>query len=151
MRQFATNLLFFSLFITQMGCGLITGEEVARLSINQVGPNPVEVSIELKKDEEIYVWSNMDMEFEGILKMEFQMEILKNGAPLGNITIDPTDRTKLTLNKLRTSNGNKTSLSFSRKNAQINIPEDGTYTFKAYLESRTTNLKIDKAELVLRR
>ena len=151
MRQLIINLIILSFLTMLLGCGAITGEEIARLSINQVDTEAIETSVVLEKGEAIFVWSNMDLEFEGKLRLKFKMEILKEGEHLDYITIDPTDRTKLTLNQFRTSKGNKTKLSFSRRNAQINIPENGNYTFKAYLESRTSNLKIDKADLVLRR
>lgn len=143
------------LLIFLIGCSAITGEEVARLPINEISTenNLVvkEVSLDLKKDEEIAFWSDIDMEYEGDASLRFRVEVLKNGEDFGGFEIDPTDKS-MTLGEVRTTIMDKTDWSFSGKNSEVKIEEDGKYTFKAILvSSDNPSLKIEKAELVIKK
>lgn len=138
------------------GCDALMGEEVARLSINQVSKDDKnlivkEASVDLKKGEEIAIWSEMDIEYEGDVALRFKMEVLKNGENIGGLEIDPTDK-NITIGEVRTSLMGKTDWSFTGKNSEITIEEDGNYTFKGILvASENTTLKVMKAEIVLKK
>lgn len=143
------------LLIFLIGCSAITGEEVARLPINEVSTENnlivKEVSLNLKKDEEIAFWSDIDVEYEGEASLRFRVEVLKNGEDFGGFEIDPTDKS-ITLGEVRTTIMDKTDWSFSGKNSELKIEEDGKYTFKAILvSSDNPSLKIEKAELVIKK
>lgn len=143
------------LLISLVGCSAITGEEVARLPINEVSTENnlivKEVSLDLKKDEEIAFWSDIDVEYEGEASLRFRVEVLKNGEDFGGFEIDPTDKS-MTLGEVRTTIMGKTDWSFSGKNSEVKIEEDAKYTFKAILvSSDNPSLKIEKAELVIKK
>jgi hypothetical protein len=146
----AFSLLLFS------GCSALTGEEIGRLPINQVSTDNnnmivKEISLELKKDDEIAIWSDMDIEYEGNVALRFRIEILKNGENFGGLEIDPTDK-NITIAEVKTSLMDKTDWSFSGKNSEIKIEEDGNYTFKGILvSSENSTLKVNKAEIVLKK
>lgn len=143
------------LLVFMVGCSAITGEEVARLPVNEISTEnnlvAKEVSLDLKKDEEIAFWSDMNIEYEGDASLRFRVEVLKNGEDFGGFEIDPTDKS-ITLDEVRTTIMDKTDWSFSGKNSEIKIEDDGKYTFKAILvSSDNPSLKIKKAELVIKK
>lgn len=138
------------------GCNALTGEEVGRLQINQVSTDKdnlifKEISLDLKKDEKIAIWSDMDVEYEGDVALRFRLEILKDGENLGGLEIDPTDK-NITIGEIKTSLGGKTDWSFSGKNSEIKIEDDGNYTFKGILiASENSSLNVNKAEIILKK
>jgi hypothetical protein len=137
------------------GCDTLLGKEVARLPINEVSTAGHEVAKEaavpLKKGDEIALWSDMALAYEGDAPVRFQVQVLKNGAPFKQLELDPTEK-NVSVNEVKTSFNDKVDWRFSGKNAELKIPEDGTYTFKARLVAATNpTLKITKAELVLKK
>lgn len=138
--------------ITMLGC---TGEEIGRLQINHISTEGdmvvKETTLNLKKGDEVAIWSDMDIEYEGDVDLRFRIEFLKNGLPMDQLEVDPTDK-NITLGEVRTSLMDKTDWSFSGKNAEITIDEDATYTFKAFLiASENPSLVLNKAEVVLKK
>ena len=154
-KTVALILLAIAIF-SFTGCDALTGEEVGRLPINQVSTNDdeqiiKEISLDLKKGEEIAIWSDMDIEYEGDVALRFRMEIFRDGAKIGILEIDPTDK-NISIGELKTSLMNKTKWSFSGKNTKIKIEDDGNYTFKGILTaSENPSLIVNKAEIVLKK
>tara|TARA_B110000211_G_C14066761_1_gene548011 strand:- start:394 stop:864 length:471 start_codon:yes stop_codon:yes gene_type:complete len=151
------SILTLTLSLTLLiGCEALTGKEVARLPINAVTIDnnnllTKEATLDLKKGEEILIWSEMDFEYEGDVALRFKIEIAKNDSVLTIIEIDPTEK-NISMSEVKTSFMNKTDWSFSGKNAEYKIKEDGTYTFKGLLvASENSTLKVNKAELVLKK
>lgn len=147
------QLLALSLVLT--GCDAMLGKEVGRLQINQLSSegNLVvkETTLDLKKDDEIAIWSDMDIEYEGDVDLRFRVEILKNGEKMGGFEIDPTKK-NITTGEVKTTLMDKTSWSFSGKNSEITIEEDAQYTFKGILvASENPSLKVTKAEVFFRK
>ncbi|TCI84526.1 hypothetical protein [Tenacibaculum sp. M341] len=148
------SLPVFLITIILIGCSVLTGKEVARLSINEVSTENAnliikETSLNLKKDEEIAIWSDMDIEYEGDIALRFRLEILKDGEDFTRLEIDPTEK-NITIGEIKTSLMNKTNWSFLGKNSEIKIEEDGNYTFRGILvSSKNPTLKVNKAEIVL--
>ncbi|MEW7278937.1 hypothetical protein ABW636_10115 [Aquimarina sp. 2201CG1-2-11] len=147
-----TTLLVFA---GLTGCSALTGEEIARLAINQVSTDDnnliiKETSLSLKKGDEIAFWSEMDMKYEGDVTLQFQIEVLKDGENLGILEIDTTEK-NITLGELKTSIMGKTDWSFTGKNSEFKIEDDGNYTFKGILvATKNPTLIINKAEIVLK-
>lgn len=144
--------LFVSCLIS--ACG-ITGQEVGRLSINKLStPGSLmikEVTLDLKKGETLLIWSEMDVEYEDDVVMQFKMDVLKNGAPFGSFEINPTDKS-ISLGELKKTFNRKTTWSFSGKNSELKIEEDGKYNFKAiFVSSDNPTLKVNKAEVVFKK
>lgn len=156
MRTLLSTITIVVLLALLSSCSALMGEEVARLPINQVSVDDnnlimQETSLELKKDEEIAIWSEMDMEYEGNVALIFRIEMLKNGESVGVMEVDPTDK-NITIGEVQTSVLGKTDWSFSGKNTAITIEEDGNYTFKGILvASDNPSLKINKAEVVFKK
>jgi hypothetical protein len=151
------SILAFTISLTILtGCEALTGKEVARLSINQVSTNNnnliiKEATLDLKKGEEILIWSEIDIEYEGDVALRFKIEISKNDTILNILEIDPTDKS-ISMGEVKTNLRNKTDWSFSGKNSELKIEEDGTYTFKGLLvSSPNLTLKVLKAEIVLKK
>ena len=91
------------------------------------------------------------MKYEGEVDLRFRIEILKNGKKHGGLEIDPTDK-NITIGEIKTSVMGKTNWSFSGKNSQFTIEDDGEYTFKGILvASNNPTLEIEKAEIVLKK
>lgn len=144
-----------TLSIVLMGCDALTGEEVGRLQINQVSSEGSvvvkEVTLDLKKDDEVAIWSDMDIEYEGDVALRFRVETWKDGAKAGEFEIDPTDK-RITIGEVRTTIMDKTSWSFTGRNSEFTIDEDGKYTFKGILvASDNSTLKVNKAEMVFKK
>jgi hypothetical protein len=150
-----TLLVLFATSLVLLGCDAITGKEVGRLQINQLSTkgNLVikETTLDLKKDEEIGIWSDMDIEYEGDVALRFRVEIGKDGKSIGGFEIDPTEK-NITIGEVKTTLMGKTDWSFTGRNSVYTIEEDGKYTFKGILvASDNATLKVTKAEVVLKK
>lgn len=144
-----------ALSLVLAGCDAMLGKEVGRLPINQLSSegNLVikETTLDLKKDDEVAIWSDMDIEYEGDVALRFKVEMLKNGEKMGGFEIDPTEK-NITTGEIKTTVMDKTSWSFSGKNSEIKIEEDAEYTFKGILvASDNPSLKVTKAEVFFRK
>lgn len=148
-------LALFVPFLLLTGCSALTGEEVGRLAINQISSEDnlikKEASVVLKARDEIALWSEMDMEYEGDVTILFRISITKDGKDLGSMEVDPR-KNDMTIGEVKTSVGDKTNWSFSGRGAIIPITEDGNYKFEAILVALDNpSLVIKKAELVLKK
>lgn len=148
-------IIFLSISILILGCNALTGEEVGRLEINELSPenNLVikEATLDLKKGDEIGLWSDIDIEYEGNIVLRFRIGIDRNGEKYGGLEIDPMDKS-ITIGELKTSIMGKTNWRFVGKNSKIKIEEDGEYTFKGLLvASDNPSLNIGKAEIILKK
>ena len=83
------HLAFAIMFISGLtfACNAITGEEVARLPVNFVSSEDStlikEVSLDLKKDDAIVFWSDMDVEYKGDVGLRFRIQVLKMATQPG--------------------------------------------------------------------
>lgn len=142
-------------FILLAGCSALTGEEVGRLAINKISTEAEivkkDATVTFKEGDEIVIWSEMDVEYEGEVSILFRISISRDGEPLDVIEVDPRQK-DMTLGEVRTSIGNKTNWSFSGRNAVFPVTIDGAYTFEAILlASENTSLKVKKAEVVIKK
>jgi len=137
-----------------IGCSALTGEEIARLKINKVSTEgnftAKEAMLDLKKGDEIAFWSDMDMEYDGDVKILFKVKIFKSTTKVAQFEIDPTNK-NITIGEVKTDIMDKTKWRFSGKNHDLIIEEDATYRITSILvASENPSLKIDKAELVIK-
>ena len=145
-----TSVILFS------GCDALTGQEIGRLPINEVSIDDdhliiKETELNLKKDDKLAIWSEMDMSYSGDVSFLFKLEILKDGEKMGGMEIDPTDK-KVTIGEVKTEVMGETNWKFTGRNTGITIEEDAKYTFRGILvSSNSTSLKINKAELVFKK
>ncbi|WP_396602170.1 hypothetical protein [Algibacter sp. R77976] len=150
-------IIFISISLLVLGCTALTGEEVGRLKINALSPEKEsnlvvkEATLELKKGDEIGIWSDIDVEYEDDVILRFRIAIERNGEKYGGLEIDPMDKS-ITIGEVKTSVFGKTNWSFVGKNSKIKIEEDGKYTFKGLLvSSENRSLNIIKAEIILKK
>ena len=149
-------IVLIILTITLIGCDSITGEEIGRLSINEVSTgndNKIlnEFTVSLKKGDEIGLWSEMDMKYTGEVTLTFKLTMFKNSKRIATIDIDPTDK-YITIGEIQKSINGKTDWSFLGKNTSLTIDDDATYTFKGILiATNNPTLQINQAEVVFKR
>ncbi|MDO7873574.1 hypothetical protein Q5H93_02435 [Hymenobacter sp. ASUV-10] len=135
-------------------CDALLGKEVARLPINEVSTPGHEVvreaSLQLQKGDEIALWSDMDLAYEGASPVRFQVQVTKDGTPFKELQLDPTEK-NVTIGEVKTDINGSVKWRFSGKNAELVIPDAGSYTFKAMLVAAANpSLRVTKAELVLK-
>ena len=147
------KVLAISLVFT--GCDALTGKEVGRLQINQLSTKEnliaKETTLDLKKNDEIGIWSDMDIAYEGDVALRFRVEVKKDGKTIGGFEVDPTEK-NITIGEVKTTVMGKTDWSFTGKNNVYKIESDGKYTFKGILvASDNATLKVTKAEIVFKK
>lgn len=152
LRVLAATLLAATLL---PACDAIMGKEVARLPINALSAPgqdaPKEVTVELKKGEEVAVWSEMDMSYQGEQQLQFQLAVLRDGQPFEQLAFDPREK-DLSIKEVKTNVNGDVSWSFAGRNRTLRIPETGRYTFRGRLLAQPAHgPEIRKAELVLRK
>lgn len=150
-----TLLKLLALTLILSACDALTGKEVGRLQINELSTEGnliiKETAMDLKKDDEIGIWSEMDLEYDGDVALRFRIEILKDGEKIGGFEIDPTDK-NITIGEARKTFNGHTSWNFTGKNTEYKVEADGKYTFKGILiSSENSTLKITKAEVVFKK
>lgn len=148
------TLILISFPLLFIACDAITGKEVARLKINQVSTDSIPIikqtTLDLTKGTELKIWSDMDIEYDGDIELRFRIHVLKDGKEFKLFEIDPTQK-NISIKEFRSSINGKTKWSFTGKNGELNIEEDGKYTVESVLiASENPTLKINKAELVLK-
>ncbi len=154
MVRFKHVLTFLAFPLLLTACGMF-GEEVGRLPVNEASTSEngdrKEITLNLKKGDEITIWSDMDLEFDGNVSLMFKVEVLKDDKAHLFIDFDPTD-VNVTLGEYESIVGNHTNWSYEGKNTTFPIEEDGAYTFKAILlNTATPSLKLKKAELIFKK
>ncbi len=152
MKKIILLLIITSLTIS---CSNLTGEEIARLKINNISTKgkvfSEETTISLKKGDEISFWSDMDFEHNGDVKLRFKVKVFIGETKISEIEIDPTNK-NITVGEVKTTLMGKTKWRFTGKNYKLNIKKDETYIFKSILiASKNSSLKINKAELVIKK
>lgn len=136
-------------------CDALMGQEVGRLPINTISAPgkdaPREVTVELKKGEEVAVWSEMDLSYQGQQQLQFQLAVLRDGQPVEQLSFDPREK-NLSIKEVKTNVNGAVSWSFAGRNRTLRIPATGRYTFRGRLLAQPAHgPNIRKAELVLRK
>ncbi|MGR7814316.1 hypothetical protein [Lacinutrix undariae] len=156
MKNNQYTILFLTLtLLIFTNCGL-TGDEVARLSINQASTDSTNTitrttTLHLKKGETIAFWSQMDFKYTNNVNLNFKVNVLKDKKPYTQLDINPIKK-NITINEVKKVVNNNVTWRFKGKNTTLQIIEDGTYTFNAYvLASKNPTLQITKAELILKK
>ncbi|QNH60532.1 hypothetical protein [Hymenobacter sediminicola] len=152
MPKLAVALL---LAVPLSACDSLFGKEIARLPINTISTPSQDVvkeaALQLQKGDEVALWSDMDMAYDGDAPVRFQVQVLQNGTPYQELEVDPTEK-NVTVGEVKTSFNGKTKWRFTGKNGTVTVPQTGTYTFKARLiAAANPTLRIKKAELVLKK
>lgn len=157
MKKSNTTTLLFILLATVFtySCDAISAEEMARLSFDRVASqddlNIQTTELELKAGDKIQLWTEMNMEYEGPLGLEYRVMITKEADTLAFLQLDPEDK-DVTMGEFKTEFGNETKWRFSGRMSKITIEDDGLYKFSSVLaSSENPSLKLKKADLVLKK
>ncbi len=137
------------------GCDAISAEEVARMSFEKASTQEElhiqSTEVELKAGDKLQIWTEMSMEYEGPLGLEYQLLMIKGADTLAMYQLDPEDK-DVTMGEVKTSFGSETKWRFSGRMAKIAIEDDGLYTFSSLLAaSENPSLQLKKADLVLKK
>ena len=148
------SFLIFLAIIT-VSCDALTGEEIARISDNQISTEESldwkTAELDLKAGDEIGFWAEMDMEYEGNLGLRFQVQVIYEKDTLGIMEIDPMDK-NITLGEVKTEIMDKTSWSYTGKVGSYTVENDGHYAFRTILiSSPNETLKLEQADLVFKK
>ncbi|MEO8069666.1 MAG: hypothetical protein ABI599_18360 [Flavobacteriales bacterium] len=151
-----TNLVLLAaagLLLTS--CEALTGKEIGRIAVAAPSTDTTnlvigETRLTLHKNDQVQVWSHMDLEYDGEMGMFWVLRLQRDNMVLQELQVDPMEK-NITIGEVRTDLGGHTKWSFTGKNATMSIPEDGNYTCTAILiASNPEALKLTKAELVLK-
>ena len=154
--RYPQPLLVLSVLFLLSGCDAITGKEIARLTVDTISTEARlverEVSLPLKKDDEIAIWSHMDLAYDGDAVLRFKVRIVQpDSTELPMLELDPMEK-NITVGEVKSDLGGHTEWSFTGKNHEVKIPADGTYTFKTILVAQdNASLQVKKAELILKK
>lgn len=154
MRKQLPLLAAFCSVLLLPSCEALTGKEIGRLSVAGVSTDSNfvvgETSVPLHKNEEVALWSHMDMEYDGEIDLLFRVRLVRDSMIVQELEMDPREK-NITVGEVQSTFGGHTKWSFTGKNATVTIPADGTYNFQAILvASNPDALKLTTAELVLK-
>jgi len=150
------STLNYVLLLLLMSCGPSIEQEVGRLAIN--GISAVEgyplidgITLNLRENDVISLWSDMDIEYEGEFELRFAIEISKSGATTSRIEIDPFIKSN-TQNEKYNTQGTMTRWEFKGKNKEIIIDQTGEYLIKGMLiSSENAKVTVNKAEVIIKK
>ncbi|CAN5489073.1 hypothetical protein BH10BAC1_BH10BAC1_13380 [soil metagenome] len=155
MKQKYIHILPFLFLLTLTACDALKSKEVARIPINQISnanaPDWKSTTIDLDKDDKLFFWTDMNIEYEGDLQLEYQVQIIKDTDTIGYVHLRPFEK-NVTIGEVKTTFFNKTTWSFSGSIDFLKIKETGKYTFRSALfASKTDGVLLKKADLVLKK
>ncbi|MCI5058690.1 MAG: hypothetical protein MRY83_21440, partial [Flavobacteriales bacterium] len=109
-------------------------------------------SINLKKGDEVSVWTDLDISYEGDLRMDYIVLILNGNDTVYSVQALPFD-VNVKMKSVETSLGNKHNMSYEGKMATFPpLPDDGEYVFSSVLRSSVNEtIELRKADLVIRK
>lgn len=146
-------LFFLTLLISLSACDYFLGAEIARLAINESSSDTYtkeeSVELDLKKGDEILVWSDMKMAYDGEVGMFFDLQIFKDGELLEQIQFDPRKK-KISVQEVKTEVNGQVKWKFEGKNGSYTAKEDGIHTFKGIFYAMPS-VEIKKAEIFFRK
>ncbi len=151
------KIIYLSIIITLpllSGCGF-TAKEIGRISIDDLSTKeniqPKSIELNLNDGDNLSYWTEMNIEFEGELALEFQVQLSLDGKTLGIKSFDPFDR-DITMGEFKSTVLNKTKWKFSGRMKEFNISQNGNYKFEVILISNgNESLKLNKAEFVFKK
>ena len=156
MKKINSLLNLAAIIFVVMGCNALTGEEVARLSIDELTVDQSDLktqstTIDLEAGDRLNLWAHMDLEYEGELALEFQLLVIKEGDTLNMLPLNPFE-VDITMNEVKTSFNNKTDWRFAGRMNYLDIEDSGTYEFQTLLLANVgANPTINKADLAFKK
>lgn len=136
-------------------CNILFGEEIARLEIKELSVEGTyhedSTTVQLKEGDEITIWTDVDLEYEGEVDYLFKAYIESPGKKKTYFTIYPEERST-TVGEVTTSFNNHTSTKYQGKAETVVITEGGTYTLRGYFITDSPDvLTVNKSDLVIKK
>ncbi len=150
-----TLALFLGLLLLS-ACSNTPYEEVARFSPGEITTLRGEFFIaehqmELKAQDQLQVWIDLDYRYEGKQDLFFRFVILKDEKHLREFYVYPNRIEDLDVSFTDTDDSGITETRYFGHTGDFSVGEDGNYDFKVILMgSRNPSLEINKAELFLK-
>lgn len=153
MKQTHILIILFAFLLA--ACSAITGEEIARINIENISTKDnidwKSVELDLNAGDKIHLWSEMDMKYEGDLALRYKLQVIKEADTLGYFEFDPMEK-DITISELKTSFGNKTNWKFSGRSDFWNVKDSGHYVLRAILISNgNETLELNKSDIVIKK
>jgi hypothetical protein len=129
------------------GCGT----EVGRIPFTAEGAGETQVT--LKAESEVRFWTDLEIEYQGKVAINYQIELLQDGAVVAAATCNPLGNIDVKLKWVETNLNDSHSRSGSgRMQCSAKVPKTGPTTVKASLSfgSRPPGLILKRADLVLK-
>lgn len=143
--------LFIAGVILLSSCGDMMAREILRVKMSHPGDLVPKYSfVQMKKGDKIAIWSDMDFNYIGVLKMTVILELYLQDTLHETIELSPLER-NMVLDEVKEKQGSRTNWKFLSKNKEVTIKEDGNYKCIAYLKTSNGSFNENKAEIVLKR
>lgn len=155
---FATVILNISLFL---GCGAFSQETLAFIEAELIEDFDHSefnsITLSLQKDEKIYFWTDLDVEFTGNVDLVYLLKVTEPDNTITKYEIRPFDEDKrtITINEKKIVINNSTKWSFTSYYYSFIVENEGEHTFECALtmissSDKTTNI-INKSNLIIKR
>ena len=151
MNKLSTLVVALFAVMILAGCG----EEIGRIPVNRIippgSPDTPEITLDLTEGDDIGIWSDMDMEYDGNVAMQFILEVIFDGETQGVMTYDPRDK-NISMMESKTNINGSVNWSYSGKNTSMSVESTGAYTFRAnFIANPSETLKLHQAEVVFKK
>ncbi len=148
-------ILITSVVIILAACSALSSKEIGRISftkpLDDLKPEWKKIELSLKQGEILRFWTDMDLEYDGAVDMAYSIKLVKGTDTLVVTDLNPFEK-NITMGEVKTTVMGKTKWSFSGQMHTLDIKEGGTYTLMAaFSSSLNTSLKLNKADLVLKK
>ena len=139
---------------TLISCDAFMGKEVARATftevVNPAKPEYQSVQLQLTKGEKIRFWTEMDLEYDGILGLEFEVAFAKT-LNINPLRLNALEK-DVSMGEVKTVVGEHTKWRFSGRIGSFEVPVAGNYDIGVMLlSSNNPTLKLKKAVLVFKK
>jgi hypothetical protein len=153
--KLAIKSLVLSLILVVSACAALSSKEVTRIPISTVSTEEQldwkSTSLDLKKGDKLWLWTDIDIEYEGDLGLEYQVKVYRDKDTLGMVRLNPLD-CKVKMMEVSTTLMNKSTRSYQGNMDVMEIKQSGNYRFEAILVSNgNQSLQLKKADLVLKK
>ena len=113
--------------------------------------NTVELELDLKKNQNISFWSDIDMYYEDSVQLEYQFKILKNSKLIGSFSFDPRLTTMKTVDD-KIIEENKTWWKINGKGMNYKVTESANYSLQfAVVINNNQTFRINYADLIIKK
>lgn len=154
MKKILLFLCAFSILFI-LSCAALSAKEIGRVPFSSAStsqnPEWKSITLDLKKDEMLWFWTDMDVEYDEDLVIEYAVQTIRGKDTLGYIKLEPFKK-NVTLNEEKTTLIGHTNWHFNGQMDALKVKETGTYIFRVVLIAEpNTSIKLKRGDLVLKK